>query len=59
MIKKTSKNLDLIPPEKQIERIVEKASSLIKNCDEQEKSIIEAEENIDKLNQAILREMFN
>lgn len=48
-----------IPPLSEQKRIVEKVHSLIKICDEQEKNITEAKENINKLNQAILREMFS
>lgn len=48
-----------LPPYKEQKRIVEKVESLMKTCDEQEKNITEAKENINKLNQAILREMFN
>lgn len=48
-----------IPPLSEQNRIVIKIESLMKICDEQEKNITEAKENINKLNQAILREMFN
>lgn len=56
----TIKNLVIpVPPLNEQIKIVEKVNSLIKICDEQEKNISETKENINKLNQAILREMFN
>lgn len=48
-----------LPPKEEQKRIVTKIEYLMKICDEQEKNIAEAKENINKLNQAILREMFN
>ncbi len=48
-----------IPPYNEQKRIIEKVELLMKICDEQEKNIKNAKENINKLNQAILREMFN
>lgn len=47
-----------IPPINEQKRIVEKVESLLRICDDQEKNIIEAKENTSKLNQSILREMF-
>jgi len=48
-----------IPPEQEQFRILQRVTSLMKICDEQEKNILETKENINKLNQTILREMFN
>lgn len=48
-----------LPPVNEQKRIVEKVELIMNLCGEQEKYIIETKENINKLNQAILREMFN
>lgn len=48
-----------LPPLKDQYRIVQKINSLMKICDEQKRNIAKAKENIEKLNQAISREMFN
>jgi len=47
-----------IPPLNEQKRIVEKVESLMKICDEQEKNLTEAKDSINKLNQAILSEVF-
>lgn len=47
-----------LPPLSEQKRIIKKVDSLMKLCDEKEKNITEAKENIEKLNQAILREVF-
>lgn len=48
-----------VPSTNEQKRIVEKVEELLSLCDKQEKNIVETKENINKLNQAILREMFN
>ena len=48
-----------LPPYNEQKVIVEKVDSLMKICNEQEKSITKARENINKLNQAVLKEMFD
>jgi len=58
VLRKIKSFLIPIPPINEQKRIVEKVHSLMKICDEQEKNINEAKENINKLNQSILREMF-
>lgn len=59
VLRKIKSFLIPIPPLNEQKRIVEKVNSLTKICDEQEKNISEAKENIEKLNQAILKEMFD
>lgn len=53
-----SNTLIPLPPINEQKRIVDKVAFLMEICNEQEKNISVAKENIKKLNQAILREMF-
>lgn len=55
---KINKLLFPLPPLNKQREIVEKTESLMKICDEQEKNITYAKDNINKLNQAILSEAF-